>query len=215
MIKQLLHAIQDAALPTLLTFLSLGALGGLIVGIWLSLWPTQFFAVTSRLNQWYSARRALKIWETPFHWERFFYRHHRLFGVAILLATGWTLYYFVWVYSAERVYQVLGLGGVAAATDPWLGLLEGVIWVIRIASVLALLAGGVVLLRPSLLRRFEDTANGWFSTRQMIRPLERSYPMTDSYAARHPRLAGILISAICVYALASLALMLTGALGHL
>jgi hypothetical protein len=214
MIKQLLHAIQDAALPTLLTFLCLGALGGLIVGIWLGLAPARFFAVTNRLNQWYSARRALKVWETPFHWERFFYRHHRLFGVAILLATGWTLYYFTWVYSAERVYQVLRVGGMAA-NDPWFGLLEGIIWVIRIASVLALLAGVVVLFRPSLLRRFEDTANSWFSTRQMIRPLERSYPMTDSFAVRHPRLAGGLISAISVYALASLALMFTGALGHL
>ena len=103
--NQLLHAIQDSALPTLLTFLLLGATGGLIVGIWLAVWPLHFFRVTGGLNRWMSARRALKIWETPVHWERFFYRHHRLFGIAILLATGWTLYYFVRVYSAETVLR--------------------------------------------------------------------------------------------------------------
>lgn len=213
MSKQLLRAIQDAALPTLLTFFILGALGGLIVGIWLTTWPTPFFRVTNRLNEWYSARRALKIWETPFHWERFFYRYHHVFGAAILLATGWTLYCFIWVYPVERVYQILQVG-FAVKTLAWLGFIQGIIWIIRIASVLAMLAGLVVLFRPSLLKRFEDVANNWVSTRKMMRPLEQSYTMTDSFAARHPRLAGGLISLVSLYALVSVSLMLAGVIGR-
>ena len=211
--NQLLHAIQDSALSTLLTFLLLGATGGLVVGIWLAVWPVHFFRVTGGLNRWMSARRALKIWETPVHWERFFYRHHRLFGIAILLATGWTLYYFVRVYSAEPVLRILVSGPVIHPS--WALLLGGIVWLIRIASVLAMLVACVVLIRPSLLRQFEEKSNTWVSTRKMMLPLERNRPVADGFASRHPRAAGLIIIVISCYALVSLTLMLAGTLRHI
>jgi hypothetical protein len=208
----LIRAIQDAALPTLLTFLLVGALAGLVVGVWLTAWPMQFFQLTSGLNRWTSARRALKIWETPLHWERFFYRHHRAFGLMILLATGWTLYYFIRLYSPE---QVLRFWRRASGISPaWAPLLAGTVWIIRIASVLAMLIGLVVLIRPSLLKHFEAKSNTWVSTRKMMRPLEQSYPVADSFANRHPRIAGLIIIAVSCYALISLMLMFAGTIKH-
>lgn len=210
--NQLLHAIQDAALPTLLTFLLLGALTGLVIGIWLTVSPAHFFHATGGLNRWTSARRALKIWETPLHLERFFYRHHRIFGVVLLLATGWTLYYFTRLYAPEQVLRLLQR---ASRINPaWAPLLNGTVWVIRIASALALLVGLVVVIRPSLLKGIEAKSNTWVSTRKMMRPLEQSYPLADSFASRHPRTAGLIIVVISCYALISLALMFAGTIRH-
>lgn len=206
--NQLLHAIQDSALPTLLTFLLLGATGGLIVGIWLAVWPAHFFLVTGGLNRWTSARRALKIWETPLRWEQFFYRYHRFFGIVIVLATGWTLYYFIRLYSAAQVLSLMQHN--PGIRSSWVLLLNGTVWVIRTASLLAMLIGLVVLMRPSLLKQFEAKSNTWVSTRKMMRPLEQSYPMADSFANRHPRAAGLIIVVISCYALISLTLMFVG-----
>ncbi len=197
----LVEAIAEASLGTLFTALLLGALFGLVTGLWLLCAPASFFRLTAGWNRWFSLRPWLRFLEVPRYWESVFYRNHRLSGTLLLLAAGGVFAYFWILYDRARVLRQLDLtsGGVWA--------LDGAVFLLRGASLVIAAVGLLVLLRPSLLKTPESHANRWVSTRRWLRPLEINRPLTDRLAQRRPRLAGFIITALSLYALVGLTLM--------
>ena len=204
----LLQAIADASLETLFTALLLGAVFGLMAGVWLLLAPAHFFATTAGWNRWFSMRPWLKFLETPYYVERFVYRYHRLSGGLLLLAAAWVFVYFWVLYDREKVLQrlVLTNGGIWA--------LDGSVLILRIGSLVIAAVGLLVWLRPSLLKSPESRVNRWVSTRRWLRPLEINRPVTDGYAQRRPRLAGLIMVILSLYSLLGLTFMALHWLGR-
>ena len=67
-----------------------------------------------------------------------------------------------------------------------------------------------LLLRPSLLRDFEQASNRWLSLRRALKPMEVRRDGVDEYVFRHARQAGILLMLGSLYVLA----LLTSWIGH-
>ncbi|MEX0914477.1 MAG: hypothetical protein WDZ60_01170, partial [Wenzhouxiangellaceae bacterium] len=85
--------------------------------------------------------------DRPRRIERFVYRHHRLFGTAIVL--GALLY--LWRIAS------IGLLWPSAGHSAWLSGLPA----LTVLHLLVLPFGTVMLIRPSLLKRIEQTSNRW------------------------------------------------------
>jgi cell division protein FtsW (lipid II flippase) len=67
-----------------------------------------------------------------------------------------------------------------------------------------------LLLRPSMLRDFEQGANRWVSLRRGLKPLEIGRAGVDEYVFKYGRQAGILLVLGSIYTLS----LLTFWLGH-
>lgn len=102
--------------------------------------------------------------------EHFVYRHHRLFGGAIV--TGALVYLFLLTLQRAHLFGIVLEH--SAAGLRLIRLIELAAW---FAAVFALVVGLFVLVRPSLLKGVETVANRW------IEPLPRRprHP-----ARRHP-----------------------------
>lgn len=102
--------------------------------------------------------------------ERFVYRHHRLFGGAIV--AGALAHLFLLVLQRNHLFGIVLEHSTAGLR--LIRLIELTEWG---AAVFALVVGLFVLVRPSLLKGFEAAANRW------IEPLPRRM---SRHPAHHP-----------------------------
>src|SRR5574340_305869 len=76
--------INDVLLQAFLIFLFVGCVTSLFVGIDMLFKPDGVARLNQRLSRWISTEKLGEDLDRP-HWtERVFYRHHRLFGAALL-----------------------------------------------------------------------------------------------------------------------------------
>ena len=90
-------------------------------------------------------QRLMKLLDWQWSIERGVYRHHRLFGLAIVLAALFCL----WQLRAASPHLPSG--------SFWPGLL----FVLAAAQLLNLVIGALVFFRPSLLKPIESVGNAW------------------------------------------------------
>ena len=90
------------------------------------------------------------------------------------------------------------------------GLLDALVLSVLLGALLAAFVSLFLLLRPSLLRDFEQASNRWVSLRRVLKPVEVRRDGVDEYMFRHGRGAGILLVLGSLYVL----VLLTSWIGH-
>lgn len=167
-----------------------GAGFSLAAGLWLLVSPAGFAARLAPMNRWFSLRRILKPLEVPRATERLLYRHHKILGTFLVLGSTYTLYWQTFHFSRLPVRSLL------LSVQPWLrdALVESTALFLFFGNLCAFGIGIIVLLRPSLLKGLEESANRWISTRRMPRALEQPRAdLDDILLVRHPRLTGVFV----------------------
>lgn len=176
----------------LLVFLALACMVGLLGGALLMLRPHWVERFGRHANRWISTRRFNNTLERIIDADKWFYRHHRASGWALLGGSGWIVGYFVLFFDKYRFIPVLSrIGNVPPAMVD--GMLDSFVLFILLGAVCAAIIGLFLMLRPSLLRGFEAHANHWVSTRRALRPLEVPREGADGYVLRHGQLFGLLL----------------------
>ena len=154
-----------------------------LLGLTLMIWPRHVERWSRRMNRWYSTQRALRVLEIPHYWERFFYRHARVFGALIL--TG-SLFVLGWLALAPAPPNAIAGGDDAVAA--WL--LDAFTLFVMLGNLGALVFAVVLLVRPSALKALEQRANQWISTNRLLRFLDEPYPGPERLVFRYPRFSG-------------------------
>jgi len=193
----------------LLTQLLLTALGimlaiGFAVGLGVAIRPAILGRLRSAGDRRVSMRRATRALDIPHNIDRWFYRHHRLYGAFVVTLSVVLLAFLtfgttpqVWLHSLPVADR--GIGGILVDTA------RLVLWAL---GLFALVIGVVVLVRPSALKRFETWANRWVTPRRALKGLDHDVRGLDDWIARHPRGWGITIAVVT--GLCLLALLLHG-----
>lgn len=129
--------------------------------------------------------RPLDLLDRQWHLESLLYRHHRLSGTVIIVAST----FFLWQVIAKDLLSVW----------PAIGLWQPLWWLLIIGNTFNLVIGLIVVFRPSQLKPVEAIANRWFpvDSRHLARLL-----------ARHPRLRGLILLVIALVALGGAGLLL-------
>lgn len=134
-------------------------------------------------------RRLQLFLERPWHIERLVYRHHRKFGGLIVASS--TL--FLILLTIQRG-QPFGINLVA-----WPGGAR-LIQLIRVAewgfALFALIVGIFVFIRPSLLKRFEASANRWI---EPVPGTAQPAVRAGEKASRGSGMVLMLSGAICIW----------------
>ncbi|MBF0625100.1 MAG: hypothetical protein HQL82_09875 [Magnetococcales bacterium] len=168
-----------------------GCVAGLVTGFWLFIDP----AANGLMGR--SLREVFHFLLHPIRMERIFYRHHRGFGLLIILAS-------LTVLSVLRRYlgqhlEVRPQYGPGAPLHSWLW--ESLVFIVSFSSLFALLTGLVILVRPSLLKHFETLANRPVSGADLHRLWSRARSFWMGFFYHHPRLVGLILMAGAGFAL--------------
>ncbi|MCK9530912.1 MAG: hypothetical protein M0R77_10205 [Gammaproteobacteria bacterium] len=177
-------SIIDLAVWSALLLLLFSAL----VGLGLILIPQAMARIAAMHYGWAPLSRLLSSLDQVYRIERFFYRHHRLFGAFLLAGSGYTLY-----HASFRPDLLVH------AYEAWGPVGEAVAIMILGGNIVALVLGAVVLVRPSLLKEPERLSNRWIR----VAPLSPLHGAgAEAIIARQPRLAGAFILGGALYAMA-------------
>jgi hypothetical protein len=204
LIEVLVNAIVESLLlRSFVLFLMLGSLAGLVVGMLLLWSPRRLRAVSSLLNRWISTRHLDQVLDRDVDIDPWFYRHHRTSAWLILLASGYILYSFT--VGLNRKNAVIGLAGYFHLAEGLAGgLLDALVLSILLGALFAVFVSLFLLLRPSMLRDFEQGANRWVSLRRGLKPLEVRRAGVDEHVFKYGRQAGTLLVLGSLYTLSSL-----------
>ena len=181
---------------SLAIFLLIAALLGILLGLLLTFKPDLMERINRVANRWISLRHVERMLDRSFSIEHWFYRYHRLLGIAIVLGATYILIYFGFLFDKAYALQHLGSKAPARLLDI---LLDALILFLLLGAAVALVAGLIVWLRPSLLRGFEEGANQWVSTRRATKVLDVPHDQLERFVTRHARQIGWLLLLGSIY----------------
>ena len=197
--KMLLHAS--------LLFLMAGSIAGLFAGASLVLRPAWLLHASRRANRWIATRQITSVLEQVVKVDRWFYRHHQASGVLLLTGAIFLIYFFT--ARLDKLRILIGLSRVFAI-PPVLAevLLDSAVLSILLGAAFALIISLFLLIRPSMLRGFEQGANQWISLRRALKPFEIPRAGVDEYVFLNVQMAGVLLLFGSLYTLAGLTIWL-------
>lgn len=192
--------IQSWLLQSFVIFLIAGSIAGMVLGALLLLYPQSLRRVGQSMNRWVSTRHLNQPLERSIDVDPWFYRYRKSSGTFILLGACYIFYYFI--VSLDKADIISGMAR-HFELHPLLieGLLDATVLSAMLGAVLAAFVGLFLLLRPSMLRDFEQMTNRWVSMRRALKPLETSNRNLDEYVFKYERQAGILLVLGSLYVL--------------
>jgi hypothetical protein len=195
--------INKLLFHALLLFLMTGSIAGLFAGASLVLRPVWLLYVSRRVNRWVATRQISSLLEWVVKVDRWFYRHHQASGMLLLAGAVFLIYFFIARFDRLRI--LIGLSR-AFAIPPVLTevLLDSAVLSILLGAAFALIISLFLLIRPSMLRGFEQGANRWISLRRALKPFEISRIGVDEYVFQNVQMAGVLLLFGSLYTLVGL-----------
>lgn len=190
---ELITALQQGLFTCLCGGLALAAFWG----AWLLVAPERARRFAASADRWVPTDAWFARLNRPVDTTRWFYRYHRVAGVLITAGAVYALWRWYAAYERDAVTALLGMGLLADGMDWLVPALE---WIFLTFNAGILVAGAIVLLRPSLLKTPERWANLWVKI-EADRALDRPFDPLASAVHRHPRLLGLLVTGACGYLL--------------
>ena len=187
----------------LLLFLMAGSITGLFAGALLVLRPAWLLFVSKRANRWIATRLATSLLERVIKVDHWVYRHHQSSGMLLLAGAIFLLYFFSGRFDKLRILAGIS-GQFAIPLDLSDVLLDSAVLSILLGAAFTLIISLFLLIRPSMLRGFEQGANQWISLRQALKPFEISRVGVDEYVFQNVQLAGVLLLFGSLYTLVGL-----------
>lgn len=195
-----MSATTGVVIQALLLALAVMLVVALVLGLAVAVHPTLLDRFERASNRRVSLRELTRPLDVPHNIDRYFYRHHRLYGAAVVVLAV-ALLSFLAFGRPDIAWQSLFEPGNRAIGAIVTDAARVVLWIL---GLFALAVGAVVFLRPSALKAVEGWANRWLSTREALRDMEREFHGPEDWMRRHPRAWGIVIavaSALCLLAL--------------
>lgn len=179
--------VENLLWRDLAIFLFFGAVLGGAVGLLLIFRPQLFWRINRVANKWLTLRVAERPFDRYISVERWFYRLHRPFGLFFAIGAVYVMGFFATAYDKKATMQALVQFAPAVVLD---FLLDALVILLLVGAALALLVGLLLWLRPNQLRRMDEVANRWLSSRRATRVFDVPHNQIDRYVAHHARMSG-------------------------
>lgn len=163
---------------------------GVIISLLLITKSQLLECISHVVNRWIATRYLSQFLDQTISIEHWFYRHHRAFGLAVMLGSLYVFIYFGIQFDKVYALQHLNWRMPARLID---GLLDALVLSSLTGAVVSFMVGLFLWLRPSLLRGIEVNANQWISSRSAIKMLEMPRDQIEVFVALHARRVGWLL----------------------
>jgi len=187
-------------LRSLMLFLLLGSVVGLLAGMALLIHPEWLQRMSKFSNRWVSTRQMGRSLEQSVNVDHWLYRYGHLSGAMLLAGSIYILY--MLTTHIVRADILPGLERMHllphALLEP---MLDTLVLVFIAGAVLALIVSLFLIFRPSMLRDLELGANKSVSLRQTLKPVEVQRGNVDQLVFRNVRLVGVALVSGSLYTL--------------
>jgi hypothetical protein len=182
-----LEILRQIVLHSFLILVVIGACMSAAIGLGLLFAPERFARINAFWSRWIDTRRFESAMDRPRWTERFFYRHHRVVGIVMSIASWFVLYHFLLTPNIRRY--------VARVTTDVAGLLDAGVSIVVIGAVWGATIGLILTFKPSLIRDIEASANKWVSTDRMGQKVNEIHMRIDPFVLHHRKIFGIIMIA--------------------
>jgi hypothetical protein len=160
-----------------------------VIGFLMLLFPGWVLRTSERVNVWVETSSWFRKLDEQKSFERLFYRHHIIMGLAIVLGSLYSLW-FLWGLQERGLTLLLP----AIENRILKEILEACLLILlQLGNLLAFLVGMVVVVRPSLLKTVENWSNRWVDTDSTIKTLDSRLDLTEKMTPYQMRLFGLLV----------------------
>ena len=178
-------------------FILIGTFIALLLGLGLIFAPSTTLKLNEKINTRISLRKKTRAIETPIKSEPFFYKYSKISGLLLILGSTFVLYTLV-TFNEQTLIPYLPKSISAPA---WSWLLQAGHIFFLITATFILFFGLVVFIRPSQIKRFEQAANHWISTRQHFANMSKDINFTNKLVNTYPRGFGVFIALFSIIVL--------------
>ena len=160
------------------------------VGLALIIFPAQVLAWGNSVNRWISTTAFFGALDLSRDHERFYYKHHRFFGGSIIILAVVSLYMLAFYTGMDAT-----TAGLQKLADSVFGrwLLVTCYYILVALCGLALVAGLVIFVRPSLLKSLETWSNRWIDTQGPLQRFDVVHEIPTNILPGKPRLFGCFV----------------------
>lgn len=190
------HLIEMQLWRYLATFLLICSPLGVAVSLLLIFKPQTLERINHFSNRWMTSRHLSELLDRGISIEHWFYRHHSVFGVAVMLGSLYVFIYFGFLF--DKVYALQNLNW-HIPRRMISALLDSLVLASLTGAVTAFIVGLFLCLRPSMLRDIEVDANKWVSSRQAIKIMDVPRDQVDRFVTHHARRFGFLLLLGSIY----------------
>jgi uncharacterized protein YjeT (DUF2065 family) len=183
------HLLAQVLASTLVVFLFVGSLLGLVLGLGLLLRSSATLPFIRLMNQWVSTRQALRPLEMPVQLARVA-GGARWFGAVLIAVGAYAAVILISTFDVHRVATLFKLD--ARYSLGGLGI-DALKWFLVLGSLTAVITGIMLLFFPSAWRSLEARANHWYSTRNLEVAGDTVYLSLDRFVEAFPRASGAVI----------------------
>jgi len=173
-----------------LLFIVIGTFIGLILGLGLIFAPTLTLKFNEKINTRISLREKTKVIETAIKSEPFFYKHSKISGAILVIGSLFVLY----TLATFNAYTLIPHLPKSISPPAWEWIIQSAQIFFFITCSFILIFGLIVLIRPSLIKNFEQAANHWISTRKGFSKMSTDIDITNKLVITYPRAFGSFIT---------------------
>lgn len=167
-------------------FIIVGTFVGLILGLGLAFVPSITLKFNEKINARISLREKTKSIETQIKSEPFFYKHSHVSGLVLIVGSLFVLY----TLATFNPYTLIPHLPKSISPPAWDWLLQAGQVFFFITCSFILIFGLIVLIRPSMVKNFEQAANHWVSTRQHFSKMSNDINLVNKLVHAYPRTFG-------------------------
>ena len=189
----------DIALHTVEILTLLFGVLGMAFSLLLLFSPKLTQSLGTFFNRSINVEPKINILDKDIETETLIYGHHVVIGLCMIAGSIFAFIFFVFNLNISNFANVF------IVSRKYFLVFEIVFyafaWIARVACILGMVFGCILLFAPDKMRRFESKVNTWFETRGILEKLDQTGLELDAFFFRHPfffGLAGALISFLII-----------------
>ena len=192
--------VADILLQSFLIFVVVGCVFSFIIGVLMLLKPEGVLRLNQYLSRWVGTEKLAAALDAPHSVEAALYRRHRSVGVLVLAGGLYILYVVLFAFRKTAASGDLSFG-LNPQIAAWL--LDALGVVLVVSSLLALIIGVFLVVRPSVFKPIEEWGNRWYATEKSLRVMEAVHLKPDEAMIRNYRFVAALVVAGSLYVILS------------
>lgn len=176
--------LQAIAIFTLFTGIT-----GVIVSLLLLLAPRAFRSLGNFLNRSIDFDgKIVRLVDRDIPTDNLVYRHNIVSGAGLIVGSAFILVFMFYRLDVQGFVSVFFAGGKFTLSSEILISAMALVW--KIAGVVGMLIGSILLFNPEQMRKIEKRLDTWFTTQPMWDKLDHSHPDVDALVSRRPIVFG-------------------------
>lgn len=184
-----MQIIQQIGLQVIQILALIAGVLGMTLSVMLLFSPNRMKSLSKILNRKINFDEKINFLDKDIKIAHLFYKHHVVIGCLLIVGALISLFFFFFSLDIAKFTRVF-LGSQKNTFIPEI-IIDSIVWIGKIACLLALFFGSLLVFAPGIMKKIEDRLDSWIETKSIIEKLDNSRHELDSLILRHPIIVGL------------------------